>query len=52
MTEAIEKRLDELRRKLKARKGKAIYASNVAAIEAEIVRLENMLLNLTPNPDA
>ena len=43
MTEAIEKRLAELRGKLKARTGKN-YASNRVAIEAEIARLEAMLV--------
>lgn len=33
-------RLDELRGKLAARKGKPEYAENVKALEAEIARLE------------
>lgn len=51
MTEAIEKRLEELRRKLKARTGDR-YKSNREAIKAEISRLEDILLNATQDPDA
>lgn len=38
--EEIEARLTQLRAKLKARDGNAIYASNVVALKAEIARLE------------
>ncbi len=51
MTEAIEKRLEELRRKLAARKGQKPYKKNCEAIQAEISRLENILLNAKENPD-
>lgn len=51
MTEAIEKRLEELRRKLAARKGQKPYKKSCDAIQAEISRLENILLNATENPD-
>jgi len=43
MTDAIEKRLAELRAKLKAREGKKPYLKNCDAIKAEISRLEDML---------
>lgn len=43
MTDAIEKRLTELRAKLKARDGKKPYRENVPAIKTEIARLETML---------
>ena len=51
MTEAIENRLADLRRKLAARKGQKPYKKNCEAIQAEISRLENILLNATENPD-
>ena len=43
MTEAIEKRLTELRAKLKARSGKKPYLKNCEAIETELDRLESVL---------
>lgn len=43
MTEAVEKRIAGLKRKLAARKGKKPYAKNCEAIEAEITRLEAIL---------
>lgn len=42
MTEAIEKRIADLKRKLKARTGDR-YASNRLAIQKEIDRLEDVL---------
>lgn len=51
MTEAIEKRLEELRRKLAARRGQKIYKKNCEVIQAEISRLENILQGATENPD-
>lgn len=43
MTEAIEKRIADLKRKLAARKGKVPYHDNVPALEAEIAKLEDVL---------
>lgn len=47
MNEAVQKRIDELRTKLKARKGKKPYLKNCEAIEAEITRLEAILAGPT-----
>lgn len=52
MTEAVEKRITDLKKKLAARKGQKPYVKNCEAIEAEILRLENLLLNSQDNPDA
>lgn len=38
----VEERLEELRRKLTAREGKPEFKENVAAIKAEIARLEGL----------
>lgn len=52
MTEAIENRLADLRRKLKARKGQKPYVKNCEEIEAEIARLEDMLAAAKPDDAA
>lgn len=49
MTAAIEKRIDDLKRKLAARKGKKPYVENCKAIEAEITRLEALLVKAEPD---
>lgn len=51
MTEAIEKRLRELRSKLKARDGKREYRENVPALKAEIAKLEEILANTKGSTD-
>jgi uncharacterized coiled-coil DUF342 family protein len=43
MTEAVEKRIADLKRKLAARKGQKPYKENCKAIQAEIDRLEAIL---------
>lgn len=49
MTEAVQKRIDDLKRKLAARKGKKPYVDNCKVIEAEIDRLEALLVKAEPD---
>jgi hypothetical protein len=44
MNEAVKTRIADLRRKLAARKGKKPYEKNCQAIEAEIARLEAIIV--------